>query len=316
MSRNRIDVHAHYLGGVVRDILGSATRLANYRPPVEWTADGAIAFMDRLEIERQILSVPIVTDLPEPGAQAWVARTVNEELAAVVESYPGRFGAFAFLPFGTADDAVAEIGFALDQLGLDGVLLPTNAAGHYLGDPFFEPILAELGGRGVPVFVHPENCPHADVLGFGRPSSVVEFPFDTARTVNNAIYRGVFQRNPGLQLILAHAGGVLPTLAWRIAAHSPVGRGPGDAEITPDHIAEVLRGLYYDTALAGSRASLLPTLEVTDPEHLLFGSDWPAAPEQVVLQNTGNLISFDGLTASQLAGVERHNARRLFPRFA
>ncbi|MFF1684273.1 MULTISPECIES: hypothetical protein [unclassified Streptomyces] len=53
-------------------------------------------------------------------------------------------------------------------------------------------------------------------------------------------------------------------------------------DIDPAHVAEVLRGLHYETALAGSR----------------------------------NLTGFDGFTEGELRGVERDNALRQFPRFA
>jgi aminocarboxymuconate-semialdehyde decarboxylase len=195
------------------------------------------------------------------------------------------------------------------------VLLSSNAAGHYLGGEFYEPILAELARRQVPAFVHPAECPHIDVLGFGRPSSIIEFPCDTARTITDAIYSGVFQRHPELTLILAHCGGVLPTLGWRIAEHSQMGRGPDDADIDPAHVAEVLRCLYYETALAGSRNSLLPTLEVTTAAHVLFGTDWPAAPEPTVVKNIANLTSFTGWADGELAHVEHANAAKLFSRF-
>ena len=78
----------------------------------------------------------------------------------------------------------------------------------------------------------------------------------------------------------------------------------------------MLRGLYYDTALAGSRHSLLPTLEVTSADHILFGTDWPAAPESTVVRNIANLTGFDGFTEDELHGVERENALKLFPRLA
>lgn len=94
---------------------------------------------------------------------------------------------------------------------------------------------------------------------------MIEYPVDTARAIANAIYTGVFQRHPGLTLILAHGGGVLPTLGWGIGEHTEMGRGPGDADIGPAHVAEVLRGLYYETALACSRNLLLLILEVTSP---------------------------------------------------
>jgi predicted TIM-barrel fold metal-dependent hydrolase len=60
----------------------------------------------------------------------------------------------------------------------------------------------------------------------------------------------------------------------------------------------------------------LPTLAVTTADHVLFGTDWPAAPESTVVRNIANLTSFDGFTAEDLRRVERDNALRLFPRFA
>jgi 6-methylsalicylate decarboxylase len=245
-----------------------------------------------------------------------VCRMINDGYAALIEKHPGRFGAFASLPADGSDEALAELAYALDQLGLDGVVLTSNVAGHYFGDPFLEPVLAELERRQVPVFVHPVDSPCIEVLGFGRPSSIVEFPFDTARNITNGLYTGLFQRHPNLRLILAHCGGALPTLGWRIGEHTMMGRGPKDADIDPAHVATVLRSLYYETALAGSRNSLLPALEVTTADHILFGTDWPAAPEPTVIHNIANLTSFDGFTPEELRGVERGNALKLFSRWA
>ncbi|MEU4169228.1 amidohydrolase family protein [Streptomyces sp. NPDC026665] len=320
MSRNRIDVHTHYMGGTVARLMENVTFPGGFRI-APWTVDGALRFMDDHEIAAQVLSFPsALAGEPRPGLAAGLAvglaRNINEELAEIVRARPDRFGAFASLPLDAPDDALKEITYALDELGLDGVTLPSNAKGEYFGEPFFEPVLAELARRRTPVFVHPENCPHIDVLGMGRVGSIVEFPLDTTRNIVNAVYRGVFKRHPGLTLILAHGGGALPALGWRIAAHSGLGRAPQDAAIDAGHIADVLRGLYYETALAGSRNSLLPTLEVTDVDHVLFGTDWPAAPVPVIDDNTGNLTKFDGFTPEELTAVERGNATRLFPRFA
>jgi len=289
-----------------------------YKISVQWTPEAALAYMDRHDIAAQIVSMPMAfsgsPEDPEFGTR--IARMINEGGAELIGKHPDRFGAFATLPADGPDQALAELSYALDELRLDGVVLTSNMAGHYLGDPVLEPVVAELARRQVPVFVHPTDCPYIDVLGFGRPSSIVEFPFDTARNITNALYTGVFQRHPDLRLILAHCGGALPTLGWRIGEHTVMGRGPDDADIDPTHVAQVLRGLYYETALAGSRNSLLPTLEVTTPDHILFGTDWPAAPEATAVHNIDNLTSFDGFTKEELRGVERDNALKLFPRFA
>lgn len=318
MAHHRIDVHTHYLGGTVGRLFDSGFTLrGGYRMSVQWTPQEAVAYMDRHEIATQLLSIPwpFAGTTEDPGFATRFCRSVNEEYAALIEQYPGRFGAFAAVPMDDPDTAMAEITYALDTLGLDGVLMTSNSLGRYFGQPFYEPILAELARRRVPVFVHPADCPGIDELGFGRPSSVVEFPFDTARNIANAIYSGVFQRYPELTLILAHCGGALPTLGWRIAEHTTMGRGPEDADIDPAHVTNVLRGLYYETALAGARHSLLPTLEVTGADHILFGTDWPAAPESSVVHNTDNLVGF-GFTTEELTGIERDNAARLFPRLA
>jgi len=319
MSARRIDVHSHAMSeDVVAALAARGFRpTGGYQISVRWTPEAALAYMDRQEIAAQVVSMPMAFagsgDDPEFGTR--LCRMINDGNAELIEKYPGRFGAFASLPADGPDQALAELAYALDELGLDGVVLTSNVAGHYFGDPFLEPVLAELERRQVPVFVHPVDSPCIDVLGFGRPSSIVEFPFDTARNITNGLYTGFFQRHPGLRLILAHCGGALPTLGWRIGEHTVMGRGPHDADIDPTHVAEVLRGLYYETALAGSRNSLLPTLEVTTADHILFGTDWPAAPEPTVVRNIADLTNFDGFTREQLRDVERNNALRLFPRF-
>src|SRR5882757_5038594 len=320
MPGQRIDVHTHGVSDeAMMAIAGRGFRpTGGYRISVRWTPEAALAYMDRQEIAAQLMSLPMsfagADDDPDFGTR--LARLINEGHAELIAKHPGRFGAFATLPADGPDEALAEVTYALDELGLDGVVLTSNVLGRYFGDPSLEPVLAELARREVPVFVHPEDCPYIEVLGFGRPSSIVEFPFDTARTITNALYTGVFLRHPGLKLILAHCGGALPTLGWRIGEHTVMGRGPDDADIGPAHVAGVLRGLYYDTALAGSRNSLLPTLEVTTADHILFGTDWPAAPEPTVVHNITNLTSFEGFTKDELRAVERDNALRLFPRFA
>jgi 6-methylsalicylate decarboxylase len=318
VSRNRIDVHSHYLGGAAARLLAGAPPMPGGYRLGPWTTQRALEFMDRHDIATQLLSFPLdVSARLDERQAAQFARTLNEELAGVVKEHPDRFGAFATLPLLAADAAVAELAHALDDLGLDGVVLPSNAGGRYFGQSWFEPILAELSRRRVPTFVHPAECPGIEVLGFGRPPSVIEFPLDTARNIANAIYRGVFLRHPGLTLILAHAGGALPALGWRIAEHHFVGQGPADdPAVDKAHIAEVLRALYYETAIASGPHSLLPALACTGPDHILFGTDWPAAPESAVVDMIDQFAAFDVFGEAERAGVERENARRLFPRLA
>lgn len=319
MSSRRIDVHNHYMGEPIYGFLRSSGFFPDNFPISAWKPEDAIAFMDRHDIATQVLSLPFsFTSNPAQPSDAQfpatLVRQVNESMAEVVKSHPDRFGAFATLPFNTTDAALAEIDYALDVLKLDGVALTSNVGGTYFGQPTLEPILAELSRRRVPVFVHPTDCAYGSEMNLGRVGSFIEFPFDTARNITNAVLTGVFQRHPGLTLILAHCGGPLPTLAVRIAEHLGLGQGPGDVAIDAQQFRDVLAGLYYETALSGSPNSLLPTLEVTGSDHILFGTDFAAAPEGVIARNIDQLMSSAALDDAARHAIERGNAEGLFPR--
>jgi hypothetical protein len=59
------------------------------------------------------------------------------------------------LPGLDADGAIAEIGYALDTLKMDGVATTTSMNDAYLGEPQFDPWLEELHRRSATLFVHP-----------------------------------------------------------------------------------------------------------------------------------------------------------------
>jgi predicted TIM-barrel fold metal-dependent hydrolase len=53
---------------------------------------------------------------------------------------------------------------------------------------------------------------------------------------------------------------------------------------------------------------------LTDPAHILFGSDWPFAPEPITEATVKGVNSYDGFDAPARAAIERENALKLFPR--
>ncbi len=230
MPSQRIDVHTHAMpDDAAAEVAATGFKpTGGYKISVRWTPEEALAYMDRQGIATQVVSMPMALagSDDDPAFGTRLCRMINEGNAELIARYPGRFGAFANLPADGPEKALAELAYALDELRLDDVVLTSNVAGHYFGDPFLEPVLAELERRQVPVFVHPVDSPCIDVLGFGRPSSIVEFPFDTARNITNGLYTGLFQRHPTLRLILAHCGGPLPTLGWVGQRVSRVPRRP------------------------------------------------------------------------------------------
>lgn len=296
MTGHRIDVHAHFPIDLRRGV-GSG------EPWEGWDTPDALRHLDRFQIQRQLLSMPVL-----PVGR--VARAVNDRFAHISTEAPGRFGAFATVPGDDLDVALAELRRALDELGLGGLGLCSNVAGRYLGDPWFEPLFAEAAQRGVPVFVHPALNPAAAPLALGRAPFLVEYPLDTFRSVVDAVYAGVFRRHPGLRMIVAHCGGALPALAWRVTSLAdlavPSGHGPSREEVH-----DALSRLYLDTALSGSPDVLHAAAHLVGADRLLYGTDSGAAPDDVIAANDEGL-ALAGFSPEERAGVERHNAQALF----
>ncbi len=197
---------------------------------------------------------------------------------------------------------MAELGYAFDTLGADGVIVETNAHGVYLGDQRLEPVFAELARRRATVLVHPTSPPCWQQTALGRPRPMIEFIFDTARAVTGLILAGTLTRHPGMNIIVPHGGGALPLLADRIKAF--LSASPSLHDPAPDPMAQ-LRRLYYDLAVpvppSGSRA----TQPANGTSRTLT-----APPERLPhLQNAYRKVSVRN-RADAAAYMARHESRR------
>jgi len=309
---DRIDVHFHYLSPEYREKMIDAVGGSpdGFAAP-QWSAEGALAMMDRMNIATGMLSVssPGVHFGNDAKARL-LARSVNEFAARTMGDHRGRFGGFASLPLPDVDGALDEIAYAFDTLKLDGVVMLTNFNGVYLGDRRLDPVFDELNRRSAVVFIHPTSpiCWQQSALGYPRP--MIEFTFDSTRAVVNLIFSGTTTRCPKLRFIVPHAGGTLPFLARRIGmfARGLAGGTPVPAE---DH----LRKLYYDLAGSPGSNALAPLLEMTERSHILYGSDYVHTPEAVVSAHLAELLSSKLLSAEDFRAIASGNALALFPRF-
>ena len=300
----RIDCHAHVHPPAYRKALGPLPL-----PPTD--LGGLEASMERYEIDAAVISVgppgAFIGDAIDP---AELARLANDGIAEVVRDQPHRFAGLATLPLPNLEASLAELERSLDDLALDGVMLLSNVAGTYLGDPALEPLFAALEEREAYVFVHPGFPPHA--LPLPHPVWLYEFPFETVRAVANLIYTGTLERHPGIRWQLSHLGGAAPFLAHRIA--SLADREPEQAAQAPAGALAYLRGLYYDTGLANNAPALAATREVTELAHIVFGTDWPYAA--LPADDKDPAPALDQFGAEGRSSVESLNAYALVPRLA
>ena len=238
-----------------------------------------------------------------------LARRCNEFSAQLIQEYPQRFGAFAILPLPDIDASLRELEYALDTLKLDGVVLLSSVDGRYPGDPLFHELFTELNRRKAVIFLHPTVPAINRELKLNLPPFMIEFVFDTTRAVTNLLYSGTLERCPDIRFIVAHAGGTVPYLAYRISMGQIMLSGVPQGALT------YLKQLHYDTALSANPNALLSLQALVDASHIHFGSDYPFAPELALFLATQGIQNFDGFDEQARKAVERESALALFPRF-
>ena len=312
----RIDVHHHTIPTVFRDTLGTRGIVeAGGRDLPEWSADLSLGVMDRNGIGTAVLSVSAPgVHFGDDAAARDLARRCNEASAALVATHPTRFGFFASLPMPDPDGSAAEVAHALDDLGADGVvLMSSHHDGSYPGDPRFDVVLAELDRRSAVAFVHPVAPAFFGRIGVDIPAFAMEFTFDTTRAAFNLAHTGALERYPNITFLLSHAGGTVPYLVGRFDLLWFT--DDGLVERAPRGGSAYMRELYYDTALSANPHALSSLTELVGADHILFGSDYPFAPE-LATQMTVDGVANHPLTDDERGRVERQNALDLLPSVA
>ncbi len=280
-------------------------------PVLSWTASGMLEKMDRNGIAVAMLSMssPGISMIGGTREQIRaLARACNDYAASLRRAHPARFGHFAAVPLPDIAGALTETAYAFDVLKADGIELYTNYHGHYLGEPAFKPLFAEIERRKGVVFVHPTSPLCCSTEQPGIEPSLLEYFFDTTRAITSLLINGTFAAYPNVRFIFAQGGGALPSLAQRVTAWGDVHHPFGN--VNPYGVGHELRKLYFDTASSANDRALAAILSVTSSSQILFGSDSPYIADATAVAGMAALnVSRDVRVA-----IEGGNAQRLFPR--
>ena len=321
MTKALIDFHHHARPAAFFDALietGRSTMGGRPFPPA-WTAEKALALMDRMQIATALLSAPDADLLYRDRDIALrLSRLMNELFADTVATRPDRFGAFASLPMPHIDDALSEMSHALDELKLDGVMLSTSYDGRYPGSPEFDGLLAELNRRHCVVFVHPVSPIGMDRLALDFPASLLEYAFDTARCIANLLRYRVPARFPNISFIFSHGGGALPYLLPRLTLMNHFLTPGHELHVEDDRagLAHGMRSFYYDTALASTDPVLGLLDQIVGIDRVVFGTDYPQVPENFIRATVDAVVRSKTLDDEKRRLIVRENAVMLIPRLA
>ena len=239
--------------------------------------------MDEAGVDMQVLS------LVSPGPEIFdastgtaVARSTNDELSGIIKQYPQRFAGFAALapqdPRGAAD----ELERAVKELGLKGAKINSHIRGEYLDDQKFWVIFERAEKLGVPIYIHPRE-PSPDML---KPyltypalaGSMWGYAAETGLHAMRLICSGVFDKYPGLKIMLGHLGEALPFWLWRLDQRWHKGEGASDplvkklmkkpSEYIKNNFLVTTSGMFWEPALLCVYLAL-------GADSILFAVDYP-----------------------------------------
>jgi 6-methylsalicylate decarboxylase len=305
---HRIDVHHHITPPAW---LEAVRRLKKDNPPMaNWSVQKSLDDMEKGGVAAAIVSptTPQVTGLDKDMA-AHIARESNEYAKRLEADNPGRFGAFAMLPFPHIDECLKEIAYAFDTLRMDGVGCMTSYGDKWLGYAEFEPVWEELDRRHATVYTHPTGANCCVNLVRGIDDAYLEYGTDTARSIFSLIFSGTAQKYKNINWIWSHGGGALTAFADRFLVQA-LGRPPYKDKFTRDAVEGQLQRFYYDTAQIPNKVTLSALVQLVPVSQIVYGTDFPY---RTALEHTKGLSAF--FQASDLGQVDRENALRLFPRF-
>ncbi|KAF6825452.1 hypothetical protein CMUS01_09816 [Colletotrichum musicola] len=323
MATRRVDVHHHFVPDFYRQALESNGGDPSGWSVPDWSLEKDIAFNEEQNTTFTFLSItaPGAGILPIAEQPAF-CRRANVYASEIRRAHPQNYGFFASIP-SLLDPAAAhaEIAHALDELQADGVILYTRygPGNHYLGHPDFRSTWALLNARAATVFVHPTHPVDTALVSPSLPQPMIDYPHETTRAAVDLITSGTVRSFPDVKVILSHAGGTLPYLAHRPAAMLPYlpsstpAEGQSAKNVT-EHFMEDARSFYFDTALSAGAHTLALLREFARPGHVLFGSDFPYAPEPAIVDMNERLEDYGARDEAFVRSICYGAAVRLFPR--
>ncbi|MBI4185970.1 MAG: amidohydrolase [Chloroflexi bacterium] len=198
--------------------------------------EGRLKEMDAAGIDMQALS------LCSPGCEilniaesAVVARKTNDAFYQVTKKYPDRFIGLATLAPQEPKRAADELERAVKELGFKGANINSNIRGAYLDDQKYWPIFEKAEKLDVPIYLHPTMLSSSTLKPYTSYGAILAgpslgFAAETALHVMRLICSGIFDKYPGLNIILGHLGEGLPFWLNRIDLGWLKPPSPGEAK--------------------------------------------------------------------------------------
>lgn len=242
----------------------------------------------------------------EEKTVVWACQQTNDGFAEIQQQYSSRIYGMGMVPLPYVRAAVEELTRAKKELGLRAVQILSNIEGRNLDDPEFLPFFERAEDLQMTILIHPDVRMRRERMDDYYMQNLIGNPLETAVATASLIFGGVLERFPKLKIVLAHGGGVAPSLIgrWRHGhAHRPEPRVKFTGSVD-----EMFSKLYFDTVIYDAHV-LRFLIETFGADHVLLGTDhsgdmssWKQVPE---------ISKLEFLTAEEKQKILGGNAARL-----
>jgi predicted TIM-barrel fold metal-dependent hydrolase len=293
IDNRRIDMHSHFYGGGLVDTL----RARKKRPYLRTRGDGVtvmvamngefpftehyhdyrvgLAEMKAAGLTHRMLTFPgaLGVDLMPAHEIATAISAYNDYLAQLTHETDGVLIGLAGVPLDDMDLACAEVRRIRRDLGLPGIILPSNYFNSLEEADELRPLLAAANEYGCHIMLHPglkvgQEPPARPADNVQYRLSAVDLQSSASQAALTVILSDMLDEYPNITFQIVNLGGTLPFIFERIES---IARHRNPNEPFP---TERLRRLWYDCASLGPRA-LEAAVKVFGADRIMLGSDYP-----------------------------------------
>ena len=214
-----------------------------------------------------------------------MAKRANDFLAEQVALRPNRFQGFAALPMQDPDAATQELERCIKDCGFRGALVngfsqidtPENVV--YYDAPQYEGFWAKVEQLDAPFYLHPRNpiSSWAQIYN-GHPwlmGPTWAFAQETAVHALRLMASGLFDRHPGLKIVLGHLGEGLPFNMWRVDNRNGWVKAPKSYPAKKP-LSDYFQQNFWLTTSGNFRTqTLIDAMMEIGADRVLFSTDWP-----------------------------------------
>jgi len=260
-----------------------------------------LKLMDRAGVDQAALHVGVWFDWVDLKA----ARLINDRLAELNSTYPGRIIPLAHVP-PLDHDAPRELRRAIVDLGFKGVAMNTHSGGILMDSEKLYPFYKAVSDLDVPILVHP-----AAELPLAHPHGMEQFhltrnlgrAMDTTVNIARLMLGGTMERFSKLRFVFAHLGGAFFALKNRM---NPAFWDKRDKGLFDKY----KKRIFVDTAPPfWSPEEIGLAVSTMGENQVLMGSDFPSVNQ---LGSTVAVIRKAQLSGAAKKKILGDNARKLF----